>query len=165
MSYCWTVQLAPGDAAFHDSVTLLLVLLVDASPVGTLGSMLQLPAGSVVTDSGALWAEALPALSRARTRNVNVVFAASPLAVKLVPVGEPTIAPFWNTSYPATPLPPGLSVEAVHASDTLVLVLDDDRPAGTLGAVVSLAPQVPTSCHQPQLGQKFGGTFACWTIA
>src|ERR1043165_3412006 len=31
ISYCWMVQLAPGDAAFHDSDTLLLVLLVDAS--------------------------------------------------------------------------------------------------------------------------------------
>src|SRR2546423_661866 len=81
------VQLAPGDAAFHDSVTLLLVLLGDVSPVGMLGSMLQLPAGSVVTDSAALWAEALPALSRARTRKLNDVFAARPVAGKLVPVG------------------------------------------------------------------------------
>jgi hypothetical protein len=166
MSYCWTVQLAPGDAAFQDSVTLLLVLLVDARPVGMLGSRLQLPAGSVVTDSGPLWAEALPALSRARTRKLNAVFAARPVAVKLVAVGEPTMVPFWNTSYPATPLPPELSVEAFHDSDTLVLVFDgDDRAAGTLGAVVSPAPQVPMNCHQPQAGQKFGGTFACWTIA
>src|SRR5437868_14695094 len=66
MSYCWMVQLAPGDAAFQDSVTLLLVLLGDVSPVGMLGSMLQLPAGSVVTDSAPLCADALPALSRAR---------------------------------------------------------------------------------------------------
>src|SRR5690348_14517776 len=110
MSYCWMVQLAPGDAAFHDSVTVLLVLAGEPSPVGMLGSMLQLPAGAVVTDSAPLWAEALPALSRARTRKVNAVFAARPLAVKLVPVGEPTIEPFWNTSYPATPLPPALSV-------------------------------------------------------
>jgi hypothetical protein len=129
--------------------------------------MLQLPAESVVTDSGPLWAEALPALSRARTRKVNVVFAARPVAVKLVPVGEPTIVPSRNTSYPATPLPPGLSVDAFHDSATLVLVFDGDAsPAGALGAVVSPPPpQVPTNCHQPQLGQKFGGTFACWTIA
>src|ERR1043165_6580830 len=168
MSYCWMVQLAPGDAAFHDRVTLLLVLLGDASPVGMLGSMLQLPAASVVTDSGPLWADAFPALSRARTRKVNAVFAARPETVNLVPVGEPTIELPWNTSYPATPLPPALSVEAFHDSDTLVLVFDgDDRPAGTLGAVVSPPPppQVPISCHQPQAGQKFGGTFACWTSA
>src|SRR6266581_1955991 len=98
---------------------------------------LAFPAGSVVTETMLLCPEA-PNWFTARTRNAKVVLAASPVAVKLVPVGEPTIVPFWNTSYPATPLPPGLSVEALHDSETLVLVFDgDDRPAGTLGAVAS----------------------------
>src|SRR5262245_2889003 len=65
----WTVQLAPGVEAFQARLTLLLVLEGDVRPVGTLGSVVHAAAGFVVTESGELWAEALPALSRARTVN------------------------------------------------------------------------------------------------
>ena len=94
-----TVQLAPGLEAFHDRLTLLLVLLGEVSPVGTLGRTLQVPpAALVVTESAALCAETLPALSRALTVKEYVVLAARPVTVKLVAVGEPTLVPLRNTS-------------------------------------------------------------------
>ena len=45
------------------------VLAGELSPVGTLGSVVQAAGAFVVTESGALCADALPALSRARTVN------------------------------------------------------------------------------------------------
>jgi hypothetical protein len=40
--YC-TVQFAPGVEAFHDRLTLLLLLEGELRPVGTLGRVLQVP--------------------------------------------------------------------------------------------------------------------------
>ncbi len=53
--YC-TLQFAPGGEAFQLRVTLLVVWLGEASPAGTLGSVLQ-AADSVLTERAALCAE------------------------------------------------------------------------------------------------------------
>src|SRR5262245_16342787 len=66
--YC-TVQFAPGVDAFQRRSMQVLVWLGEVRPVGTLGSTVQLAFASVRTLSAALCADALPALSRARTRN------------------------------------------------------------------------------------------------
>src|SRR5678816_796719 len=78
----WTVQLAPGVEGFQRRSMHVLVWLGDVSPVGTLGSTEQPALASVRTLSAALWAEALPALARARTRKENAVFGVSPVLVK-----------------------------------------------------------------------------------
>jgi hypothetical protein len=89
----WTAQFSPGATAFQARVTDVSVFEGALSPVGTLGSVLQ-PAGPlVVTERGALCAEALPALSRARTVNEYVVLGLRPVTVKLGPVGEPARLP------------------------------------------------------------------------
>ena len=63
----WTLQLAPGVDAFQARLTLLSVLLGELRPVGTLGSVLHDAGGFVLTEKAALCADALPALSRARS--------------------------------------------------------------------------------------------------
>ena len=66
--YC-TVQFAPGVEAFQARLTDVSVFDGELSPVGTLGSVLQAAGAFVVTERGALCADALPAMSRARTVN------------------------------------------------------------------------------------------------
>ncbi len=58
--------MAPGVEAFQLRLMLLVVWLGEASPPGTLGNVLH-EAASVLTERAALCADALPALSRART--------------------------------------------------------------------------------------------------
>src|SRR5262245_54192888 len=65
--YC-TVQLAPGVEAFQRRSMQVLDCVGEVSPPGTLGSVAHAAFGVVRTLRAALWADALPALSRARTR-------------------------------------------------------------------------------------------------
>src|SRR5437764_1595820 len=97
----------------------------------------------VLTVTGADCADALFARSRARTRNVNDVFAARLPTVAVVVLASVlatgVVAPFWNTSYPARPIPPVLSFEAFHTRVTVLFVCAVEcRLAGTLGGVLSL---------------------------
>src|SRR2546429_545307 len=101
------------------------------------------PPPLVVAWAALLGAERLPARSRARTVNVNVVLAARlpTVAVVVVSSVEATgvAPPFWYTSYPASPTPPALSVDAFHASVTVLPVCPVEcRLPGTLGGVLSV---------------------------
>jgi hypothetical protein len=69
-----------GATGFHSRFAVLLDTDITARPVGVDGYAPQGDA-KVVTLTGELKAETLPALSRARTANEYVVEAASPVAV------------------------------------------------------------------------------------
>src|SRR6059058_5653102 len=98
------------------------------------------PPALVFTVTALLGADWLPARSRARTVNVKLVLAARlPTVAPGVSVDAiGVLPPFWNTSYPARPTPPALSVEAFQASvivDEVCAV--ECRLPGTLGGVLS----------------------------
>ena len=89
----------------------------------------------VVTVAGALSADALPEVSKARTRQVWVDAAPSPVSVYPGWITFATMAPSRYTSYPATPT---LSFEAAQASTIEVTSLPVGcTPVGTDGGATS----------------------------
>src|SRR2546429_3665120 len=98
------------------------------------------PPALVFAVTALLGADWLPARSRARTVNVKLVLAERlPTVAPGVSVDATgVLPPFWNTSYPARPIPPALSVDAFQASVTVDAVCPVEcRLPGTLGGVLS----------------------------
>src|SRR6266511_210913 len=128
--------------ALHASDTLDAVVPVTVRFAGALGGVVSPPPPDwVVAETWLLAAETLPAASRALTVYVYVVDAERPVSVNEVPVAVATFVEPRNTSYPVTPT---LSVDAVHASDTLDAVVPvTARLVGALGGVVSPPPPPP----------------------
>src|SRR2546423_14498398 len=101
------------------------------------------PPALVLAVAVLLGLETLPARSCARTWKVYVVlaFRFPTLAVRVLASVEATgvFPPFWKTSYPPSPIPPALSVEAFQTSVIVLAVCAVlCRPGGALGGVWSV---------------------------